>query len=342
MADYFLAKLIRNLYQSTISNSKNSKEWQHFSIQINRIIKFKFSSDNHLEFLEDIANQVSMNIFTSFTTHSFWNEVRIDNESNNKRINGYLNSIINTSFNELNLGFFVREEKNLVSHLQTNIEELIEAGFIRKNKNNYLELNLGEEKVFLNTDIHIPSFTATNKNGTINSVKIKLFLRDLFENYLENYSIDFSILKEISKKCLNLGNDFNTLEISDDLCDSNEFDNKTNISTEYIYDNPEYLIEVSKISAQLIKNSKSNLTEKSYPKKAKAFYYSARYDLSLQEILENFDEKISIKSISEYIKDFRNSMNMIEADIEKEELKILVIENVCKLLNDEFHYESIY
>ncbi|MDX9923514.1 MAG: hypothetical protein RBS48_02020, partial [Ignavibacteriaceae bacterium] len=138
MADYKIAKLIRNLYLSTISETNNSKDWQDFTSRIKYIIKFKFSSENYSIFLDDIANQVLMNLFGSFKIHQFWSEITDDNEQNNKRINSYLNSIINTSFNELELGFYAKEEKNLISHLQTNIEELIKENFIRKTKNNNL------------------------------------------------------------------------------------------------------------------------------------------------------------------------------------------------------------
>lgn len=341
MADYKIAKLIRNLYLSTISETNNSKDWQDFTSRIKYIIKFKFSSENYSIFLDDIANQVLMNLFGSFKIHQFWSEITDDNEQNNKRINSYLNSIINTSFNELELGFYAKEEKNLISHLQTNIEELIKENFIRKTKNNNLELNLGGEKELLNVELYLPPYSATNKNGTINSKKIKSFLEDLFKNYLENYSIDFSILKEISKKCLSLGNDDSKLEIAEEFSDNPNDAKKLIICSDYIYDNPETLMQATKLSSILIRNSKANLTKKSYPKKAKAFYYSVRYDLSLQEILEKFEESISIKSISEYIKDFRNSMKMEEIDNEMHETKILAIEKVCELLNDEFQYESI-
>ena len=84
MADYKIAKLIRNLYKSTISKTNNSKDWQDFSSRIKYIIKSKFSSENYSVFIDDIANQVLMNLFTSFTLHQFWSEITEDNEQNNK------------------------------------------------------------------------------------------------------------------------------------------------------------------------------------------------------------------------------------------------------------------
>lgn len=336
MAKYNLAQLLRAVYLDSLKGNSSNKLYEELIKTIKNICKKEF---NPL-ISDEVSNQLIFNIFKSFKSNNIWKKLSIDTDENNKIINEYFKKTKNTSFNEMNAFFVSKEEINLKSALRISLKDLVNEKFLIINAGKTYSLNNTNKKDLLTYTFPIPLFSILNKSGTLSSKKINIFIKNLFENYLENYRVSSSILLEFLIKSGGACKTESPKSFSDIL----EFnDTEGGYLEDLIVSNDgatSNLADINDISKTLIKNSKKNIKDSIYSKKAKAFFYKYYMGYNLDKISNLYNPTYSTSSIDDFIKEFIKSMEINSIISGEVDLIEQIINSVCELLNEEFHYEN--
>lgn len=268
---------------------------------------------NSMEMKRDIIKEISQNfysdLYSSFDKEQtlFWEETLIPNDENNSRLFKYLETMLKSAARKFyqsdNDNIFIRLKKNITDV----IEILIQEGYLEKSgdflkKNGALECGVVES-------IRFHSRVFWSEKFTINTKKLKTYLKEIFDEYLENKKITISsLVKNISEAC-NYG-DIKTFSLdesfeqglSKNFDDDDDFSNENGLETEFsekfTYN---YLDEIDSnfIDELLIKAEKA--LKNKFELHCKVFYFKCteKTDVQISKLLNSEIGKSSVKNYFE-------------------------------------------
>ncbi len=295
---FFEEKSSGNINPRTIKEFLNNLKWLCKGIYYNY-------------YNEEDCNEITQKVFVDIYSYGkeIWQETQIDNDTNNKRIYGYLRTTMANSVYRIKDDLY--QEKNKIrKHVKNALAALVDEGFLSYENGKYsLATNNAKDEDCLIDDIieYFPIF----KGKQIKSERVIALLKKIFTEYLENCEVNDSDIKEVFLKFVIYSNIYQAVIVEEINDDSEQ--NKITVQehNDFITDK----IETTDLIMIWINRVRKILEDK-FEIYGKLFLFHYYGKITLEEIANQFG--ISKSSVDNYIKKFIASMS-IDDDIEPTE-----------------------